>query len=66
MVWLVRLENGDGDGDDNSSCFYVAITIPQIPLSDIDGKRDLIFRCVLAALLGAGISFSLEIKFLRR
>ena len=36
-MWLVRLENGDGDGDDNSSCFYVAITIPQIPLSKIDG-----------------------------
>ena len=37
MVRLVRLENGDGGGDDDSLCFYVAITIPQIPLSEIDG-----------------------------
>ena len=33
----VRLENGDGGGDGDSLCFYVAITIPQIPLSKIDG-----------------------------
>ena len=37
MVWLVRLENGDGGQDDDSLRFYVAITIPQIPLSKIDG-----------------------------
>ena len=36
-VRLVRLENGDGGRDDDSLCFYVAITIPQIPLSEIDG-----------------------------
>ena len=35
-VRLVRLENGDGGGDDDSLRFYVAITIPQIPLSKID------------------------------
>ena len=34
---LVWLENGDGGGDDDSLRFYVAITIPQIPLSEIDG-----------------------------
>ena len=53
MVWLVWLENGDGGGDDGSLHFYVSITIPQIPLSEIDGvvnqfsmrekERDLIF-----------------------
>ena len=51
---LVRLENGDGGREDDSLRFYVAITIPQIPLSEIDGmvnqfsarrakERDLIF-----------------------
>ena len=33
-VWL---ENGDRSGDDDSLCFYVAITLPQMPLSKIDG-----------------------------
>jgi len=37
MVQLVWLENGDGGGDDDSLHFYVAIIIPQIPLSEIDG-----------------------------
>ena len=41
-MWLVRLENGDGGGDDDSLCFYVAITIPQIPLSEINGMVYLI------------------------
>ena len=36
-VWLVQLENGDGGGDDDPLHFYVAIIIPQIPLSKIDG-----------------------------
>ena len=53
---LVQLENGDGGRDDDSLCFYVAIRIPQIPLSEIYGvvnqfftrrakerERDLIF-----------------------
>jgi hypothetical protein len=54
MVRLVLLENGDGGRDDDSLHFYVAITIPQIPLSEIYGmvnqffvrrakERDLIF-----------------------
>ena len=37
MVRLVWLENGDGGGDDDSLRFYVAINIPQIPMSKIDG-----------------------------
>ena len=32
----VRVENGDGGGDDESLCFHVAITLPQMPLSEID------------------------------
>jgi hypothetical protein len=36
----VRLENGDGGGD-HSLCFYVAITLPQMPLSEIDGVVNL-------------------------
>ena len=51
---LVWLENGDGGEDDDTLRFYVGITIPQIPLSEIDGmvnqfsvrrakERDLIF-----------------------
>ena len=33
----VRVENGDGGGDGDSLRFYVAITLPQMPLSEIDG-----------------------------
>ena len=65
---LVWLENGDGGRDDDSLHFYVAITIPQIPLSENrwhgklifheEGKRERSnFRFVLAAQLGAGILF---------
>ena len=49
----VRLENRDGGGYGDSLYFYVAITLPQMPLSEIDGvvnlfsmqraKRDIIF-----------------------
>ena len=76
---LVRLENGDGGGNDDSLRFYVAITIPQIPLSEIEGMVNQFstrrakerererersnFWFVLTALLGAGISFLPEIKF---
>ena len=42
-VRLVRLENGDGGVDDDSLHFYVAIKIPQIPLSEIDGMVNLFF-----------------------
>jgi hypothetical protein len=61
---MVQLENRDGGGEGDSLRFYVAITLPQMPLSEIDGminlfstqrakERHLIFRCVLAGLLGA-------------
>jgi hypothetical protein len=55
-VWL---ENGDGGGDGDSLRFHVAITLPQMSLSEIDGvvspffarrakERHLInFQCVL-------------------
>ena len=38
---MVRLENGDGGGDGDSLRFYVAITLPQMPLSEIDGVLNL-------------------------
>ena len=40
---MVRLENRDGDGDGDSLCFYVAITLPQMSLSEIDGAVNLFF-----------------------
>jgi hypothetical protein len=60
----MRLENEDGGGDGDSLHFYVAITLPQMPLSEIDGVVNLFFRVegkretsnfwyVLAGLLGA-------------
>ena len=33
----VRVENRDGGEDDDSLRFYVAITLPQMPLSEING-----------------------------
>ena len=39
-VWL---ENGDGGRDDDSLGFYVAITLPQMPLSEINGVVNLFF-----------------------
>ena len=38
---MVRLENGDGGRDGHSLHFYVAITLPQMPLSKIDGMVNL-------------------------
>ena len=38
-----RLENGDGGGESDSLHFYVAITLPQMPLSEIDGVVNLFF-----------------------
>ena len=32
---MVRLENGDRGGDNDSLRFYMAMTLPQIPLSKI-------------------------------
>ena len=39
---MVCLENGDGGRDNDSLHFYVAITLPQMPLSKIDGMVNLI------------------------
>ena len=39
----VCLENGDGGRDNNSLHFYVAITLPQMPLSKIDGMVNQFF-----------------------
>ena len=74
MVWLVRLENGDRGGDDDSFHFYVAITIPQIPLSEIDGmvnqfsarrakERDLIFGLCWRHCWVRGFHFRLKSNF---
>ena len=38
---MVRVENGDGGKDYDSLCFYVAVTLPQMPLSEIDGVVNL-------------------------
>ena len=38
IVWL---ENGDGGGDGDSLRFYMATTLPQMPLSEIDGVVNL-------------------------
>ena len=35
------MENGDGGGDGDYLHFYVAITLPQMPLSEIDGVVNL-------------------------
>jgi len=37
----VCLENGDGGRDNDPLCFYVAIKLPQMPLSEIDGVVNL-------------------------
>ena len=37
-----RLEDVDGGGDGDSLRFFVAITVPQMPLSKIDGMVNLI------------------------
>jgi hypothetical protein len=38
---MVQLENGDGGRDDDTLRFNVAITLPQMPLSEIDGVVNL-------------------------
>ena len=37
----VRVENGDGGRDDDSLRFYMAITLPQMPVSEIDSVVNL-------------------------
>ena len=73
-VRLVRLDNGDGGGDNDSLCFYVAITIPQISLSKINGvvnqfsarrakERDLIFGLCWRHCWVRGFHFRLKSNF---
>ena len=38
---MVRLENRDEGGDGDSLSFYLAITLPQMPLSKIDSVVNL-------------------------
>ena len=38
---MVQQENGDGGKDGDTLRFYVAITLPQMPLSEIDGVVNL-------------------------
>ena len=64
----VRLENGDGSGD--SLRFYVAITLPQMPLSEIDGVVNLFSaqrakeRHLIFGACWRNCSARCEIKFL--
>ena len=63
---MVRLENGEGGEDSDSLRFYVAITLPQMLMSEIDGvvnlffvrraKQRHLFFGALAGLLGAVLS----------
>jgi hypothetical protein len=66
-MWL---ENGDGGGDNDSLCFYVARTIPQMPLFEIDGVVNLFFarrakeRHLIFGACWRDCSVRCEIKFL--
>ena len=69
---MVRLENEDGGRDDESLCFYVAITLPQMPLSEIDGVVNLFSarrtkeRHLIFGACWRDCSARCEIKFLGR
>jgi len=66
----VRLENEDEDGDGDSLRFYVAITLPQKPLSKIDGMVNLFStrraneRHLIFGACWRDCSAQCEIKFL--
>ena len=68
----VRVENGDGGGDDDSLRFYVAITLPQMTLSEIDGMVNLFStwrakeRHLIFGACWRDCSARCEIKFLGR
>ena len=68
----VRLENEDGDRDDDSLRFYVAITLPQMPLSEINGVVNLFSaqrakeRHLIFGACWWDYSARCKIKFLRR
>ena len=65
----VLLENGDGGGDGDYLCFYVAITLPQMPLFEIDGMVNLCFvwrakeRHLIFSACWRDCSTRCEIKF---
>jgi hypothetical protein len=65
---MVRLENGDGDGDCDSLRFYVASTKPQMP--EIDGVVNLFFaqrtkeRYLIFGACWRDCSARCEVKFL--
>ena len=67
----VRLESGDGGRDNNSLLFYVAITLPQMPLSKIDDLINLFFmrrakeRHLIFGACWRDCSARCEIKFSR-
>ena len=72
-IWSRRrdwLENGDGGGDGDSLRFYVAIIVPQMPLSKIDGMVNLIStrrakeRHLIVGACWQDCSERYEIKFL--
>ena len=66
----MRLENGDRDGDGDSLRFYVAITLPQMPLSEINSVVNLFFaqrakeRPLIFGVCWQDCSTRCEIKFL--
>ena len=68
----VQLENGDGGEDGDSLRFYVAITLPQMPLSEIDGVVNLFSarrtkeRHLIFGACWRDCSARCEIKFLGR
>jgi hypothetical protein len=65
----VQLENGDGGRDGDSLHFYMAITLPQKPLPEIDGVVNLFFvwrakeRHLIVGACCRDCSTRCEIKF---
>ena len=68
----VQVENGDGGRDGDSLRFYVAITLPQMPLSEIVGVVNLFStrrakeRHLILGACWRDCSARCEIKFSRR
>ena len=68
----MRVENRDGGGDGDSLRFYVAITLPQMPLSKINGVVKLFTarrakeRHLIFGACWRDCSARCEIKFSRR
>ena len=68
----MQLETRDGGGDGDSLHFFVAITLPQMPLSEIDGVVNLFSarrakeRHLIFGACWRDCSARCEIKFLGR